>query len=64
MEITVTVNGAAAEPWTTLARGPGGTGRVAAPRGGVRIYVAFSGGLDGPTALGSRVVRPSRPSRR
>ena len=52
----VTINGNAAEPWTTLALSPGDTVRVAAARAGVRIYVAFSGGLDVPPALGSRAT--------
>ncbi len=55
-EAPVTVNGAAAEPWTTLALAPGDTVRVAAARVGLRIYVAFSGGLDVPAALGSRAT--------
>jgi antagonist of KipI len=55
-EAPVTVNGAAAESWATLALQPGDTVRVAAARAGVRIYVAFSGGLDVPPALGSRAT--------
>lgn len=50
----VTVNGEPAPPWTTLPLAKGDTVRVAAARAGVRIYVAFSGGLDVPRALGSR----------
>jgi antagonist of KipI len=52
----VTVNGEAAEPWATLALVPGDAVRVAAARAGVRIYVAFSGGLDVPVVLGSRAT--------
>jgi biotin-dependent carboxylase-like uncharacterized protein len=52
----VTINGAAAEPWTTLVLAAGDTVRVAAARTGVRIYVAFSGGLDVPRTLGSRAT--------
>ena len=55
-EAPVTVNGAAAEPWTTLALAPGDTVRVAATRVGLRIYVALSGGLDVPAALRSRAT--------
>jgi biotin-dependent carboxylase-like uncharacterized protein len=52
----ITVNGAAAEPWTTLALSPGDAVRVGAARAGVRLYVAFSGGLDVPPVLGSRAT--------
>jgi biotin-dependent carboxylase-like uncharacterized protein len=52
----VTVNGAAAEPWTTLALSPGDAVRVGAARAGVRVYIAFSGGLDVPPVLGSRAT--------
>jgi biotin-dependent carboxylase-like uncharacterized protein len=52
----VTINGTAAEPWTTLALAAGDTVRVAAARTGVRVYVAFSGGLDVPPTLGSRAT--------
>jgi len=55
-EAPVTVNDVAAEAWTTLALAPGDTVRVAATRVGLRIYVAFSGGLDVPPALGSRAT--------
>jgi biotin-dependent carboxylase-like uncharacterized protein len=52
----VTVNGTAVEPWTTLALSPGAAVRVGAARAGVRVYVAFSGGLDVPPVLGSRAT--------
>ena len=52
----VTVNGAPAEPWTTLVLSPGDAVRVGAARTGVRVYVAFSGGLDVPPVLGSRAT--------
>jgi len=55
-ETPVTINGHDAEPWTTLALSPGDTVRVAAARAGVRVYVAFSGGLDVPPVLGSRAT--------
>ena len=55
-EAPITINGNAAEPWATLALSPGDTVRIAAARAGVRIYVAFSGGLDVPPALGSRAT--------
>jgi biotin-dependent carboxylase-like uncharacterized protein len=55
-EAPVTINGKEAEPWTTLALSPGDTVRVAAARAGVRVYVAFSGGLDVPPVLGSRAT--------
>jgi biotin-dependent carboxylase-like uncharacterized protein len=52
----VTINGVAAEAWTTLPLVPGDTVRIATARAGVRIYMAFSGGLDVPPALGSRAT--------
>ena len=52
----VTVNGATADPWTTLALSPGDAVRVGAARAGIRVYVAFSGGLDVPPVLGSRAT--------
>jgi biotin-dependent carboxylase-like uncharacterized protein len=52
----VTVNGAPAPSWTTLLLAPGDTVRVAAARAGVRVYIAFSGGLDVPSVLGSRAT--------
>ncbi len=55
-EAPITINGNAAERWTTLALSPGDTVRIAAARAGVRIYIAFSGGLDVPLALGSRAT--------
>jgi len=55
-EAPVTINGAAAPAWTTLPLAQGDTVRVAAARAGVRVYVAFSGGLDVPPVLGSRAT--------
>jgi len=55
-EAPITINGSPAEPWATLALAPGDTVRVAAARAGVRIYLAFSGGLDVPPVLGSRAT--------
>jgi biotin-dependent carboxylase-like uncharacterized protein len=55
-EAPVTVNGATAPSWATLPLSPGDSVRVGAARAGVRIYVAFSGGLDVPRALGSRAT--------
>ena len=52
----VTVNGEAAPTWTTISLAAGDAVRVAAARTGVRIYVAFSGGLDVPPVLGSRAT--------
>jgi biotin-dependent carboxylase-like uncharacterized protein len=50
----VTVNGSAAEPWTTLALKAGDVVKVGVTRTGVLGYVAVSGGIDVPPALGSR----------
>jgi biotin-dependent carboxylase-like uncharacterized protein len=55
-EAPVTINGDPAERWASLALAPGDTVRVGAARAGVRIYVAFSGGLDVPPMLGSRAT--------
>ena len=55
-EAPVTVNDAPAAPWTTLVLKPGDAVRVGAAKAGVRIYVAFSGGLDVPAVLGSRAT--------
>jgi biotin-dependent carboxylase-like uncharacterized protein len=55
-EATVTVDDTPAEPWTTLPLAAGATVRIGPARAGVRIYVGFSGGLDVPTALGSRAT--------
>jgi biotin-dependent carboxylase-like uncharacterized protein len=55
-EAPVTVNGAAAPAWAALPLAPGDTVRVGPARAGVRVYVAFSGGLDVPPALGSRAT--------
>ena len=55
-EAPVTVNGEAAPQWTTLALAPGDLVRVGAARAGVRVYVAFSGGVDVPPVLGSRAT--------
>jgi biotin-dependent carboxylase-like uncharacterized protein len=50
----VTVNGSEAPRWATIMLRAGDTVRVAAPRTGVRSYVAFGGGIDVPLVLGSR----------
>src|SRR5262249_29148985 len=55
-EATVTVNDAAAPQWATLVLKPGDTVRVGTARLGVRIYVAFSGGIDVPWVRGSRAT--------
>jgi biotin-dependent carboxylase-like uncharacterized protein len=55
-EAPVTINGEPAPSWTTLPLAAGDSVRIAAARAGVRAYVAFSGGLDVPPALGSRAT--------
>jgi biotin-dependent carboxylase-like uncharacterized protein len=52
----VTINGAAAAAWTTLPLAAGDTVRIGAARAGIRIYVAFAGGLDVAPVLGSRAT--------
>jgi biotin-dependent carboxylase-like uncharacterized protein len=53
-DVPVTVNGAAVPAWTTCPLAPGDVVKVGVARGGVRAYVAFAGGIDVPSALGSR----------
>jgi biotin-dependent carboxylase-like uncharacterized protein len=55
-EMPVTVNGAEAPAWTTLVLKPGDVVKLGVARAGVRAYVAFSGGLDVPSVLGSRAT--------
>ena len=55
-EMPVTLNGAEAPPWTTLVLKPGDVVKLGVARAGVRAYVAFSGGLDVPSVLGSRAT--------
>ncbi len=55
-EAPVTVNDAPAPAWATLALAAGDTVRIGAAKRGVRMYVAFAGGLDVPPALGSRAT--------
>jgi biotin-dependent carboxylase-like uncharacterized protein len=55
-EVPVTVNGEAASMHATLVLGSGDSVRVGAARAGVRAYIAFSGGIDVPLALGSRAT--------
>ena len=53
-DMPVTVNGAEAPRWATIALDAGDVVKLGAARAGVRSYVAFSGGLDVPLVLGSR----------
>jgi biotin-dependent carboxylase-like uncharacterized protein len=50
----VTVNGAPAPAWSTLALAAGDVVKLGAAADGVRAYVAFAGGLAVPPVLGSR----------
>ena len=52
----LTVNGSEAPAWTTLILKPGDVVKLGAARVGVRAYVAFSGGVDVPSVLGSRAT--------
>jgi biotin-dependent carboxylase-like uncharacterized protein len=49
----VTVNGAEAPTWASIALRPGDTVKLGAAKAGVRAYVAFSGGIDVPRVLDS-----------
>jgi biotin-dependent carboxylase-like uncharacterized protein len=55
-DVPVTINGEAAAMWATLALRPGDAVRIGAARAGLRAYVAFTGGVDVPPALGSRAT--------
>jgi len=53
-DMQLTVNGAEVPARTTLRLTPGDVVKLGAARAGVRAYVAFSGGIDVPSVLGSR----------
>ncbi len=53
-DMTVTVNGGEAPGWTTILLRAGDVVKLGSAHNGVRSYVAFSGGIDVPLALGSR----------
>lgn len=53
-QMPVSVNGAEAPRWRTLALEPGDVVKVGAARAGLRGYIAFSGGIDVPAIMGSR----------
>src|SRR5262249_53411413 len=53
-DMPLTVNGAEAPRWATIALNAGDVVKLGPARAGVRSYVAFSGGLDVPLVLGSR----------
>ena len=53
-EAAIRINGADAPGWTTLLLKAGDSVKVGAARSGVRLYIAFSGGIDVPPVLGSR----------
>jgi biotin-dependent carboxylase-like uncharacterized protein len=55
-EMRVEVNGGEAPAWTTLLLRAGDVVRVGPAGAGVRGYIAFSGGIDVPPALGSRAT--------
>jgi len=55
-EVSVTVNGQPAPRSTTILLAGGDVVKVGSARIGVRAYVALSGGLDVPPALGSRAT--------
>lgn len=53
-ESPVTVNDAPGAAWTTLTLAAGDVVKIGPARAGVRGYVAFAGGVDVPSVLGSR----------
>jgi len=53
-EVPVTINGRTAPTWTTLPLAAGDEVKIGVARSGVRAYVAFCGGIDVPSVLGSR----------
>ena len=54
----VTVNGVSAPSWQTIRVKAGDVVKLGAAATGVRAYLAVSGGIDGPLALGSRATYP------
>ena len=55
-DMPVTLDGAAAPRWESFRVRAGGVLRLGAARWGVRCYLAVSGGIDAPPALGSRAT--------
>jgi biotin-dependent carboxylase-like uncharacterized protein len=55
-ECPVTLNGAPAPRWESFRVGAGDTLRLGTARSGVRAYLAISGGVATPPALGSRAT--------
>ena len=53
-EMPVTIKGKEAARWTTLLVDAGDVVKLGVARGGVRSYIAFSGGIDVPQVMGSR----------
>ena len=56
--VAVTLNGSAAPMWEAIAVAPGDVLKIGSARSGVRAYLAVSGGIDTPAALGSRATYP------
>jgi len=52
----LTVNGVETPAWATVPLAAGDVVKLGPARAGVRAYVAFSGGIDVPMALGSRAT--------
>ena len=55
-DMPVTLNGSTAPRWETVSVAAGDVLKVGAARSGVRGYIAVSGGVDTPPALGSRAT--------
>ena len=55
-DMPVSVNGEPRARWSTIHLRPGDQLKLGPARAGVRTYVAFSGGIDVPTVLGSRAT--------
>lgn len=56
--VQVKVNGQERETWTRLSLAPGDELSFGLITGGARFYIAFTGGIDVPTVLGSRSTYP------
>jgi len=54
--VAVTLNGSAAPMWEAIAVAPGDVLKIGSARSGVRAYLAVSGGIDTPPALGARAT--------
>lgn len=55
-DMSITVNGAPAQTWTSILLAPGDVLEAGIARSGLRAYLAVAGGIDVPPYLGSRAT--------